>query len=303
MGKLSPPPEAVPEPRPTRVDVEVAGRSHVGLKRTENQDHFLVGRSERATRRIVSNLPEGSLPDLIEEAAWFFVVADGLGGAAAGEVASRLAIEVGVQLHALRPTWYLRATPELRPVILERSRQLVRAIDLELARTAAGDRRLTGMGTTMTIVSTMGTDLFVAHVGDSRASLFRDGSLIRLTRDHTVIASLVDMGALDQEAAERHPLRHLLAHALGRGSRDLPVEVSNRELQDGDLLVLSSDGMHGVVPDEVIVSRLKRVVERGDSVETAAEQLIDEALAAGGPDNVTAVVARFRVDHGADAVA
>jgi protein phosphatase len=274
----------------------------VGLKRTENQDHFLVGRSERAIRRIASNLPEGSLPDLIEEAAWFFVVADGLGGAAAGEVASRLAIEAGVQLHALRPTWYLRATPELRPVILERSRQLVRAIDQELARAAASDRRLTGMGTTMTIVSTMGTDLFVAHVGDSRASLFRDGSLIRLTRDHTVIASLVDMGAMDQEAAERHPLRHLLAHALGRGSQDLPVEVSNRELQDGDLLILSSDGLHGVVPDEVIVSRLKRVVERGDSVETAADQLIDEALAAGGPDNVTVVVARMRIG-GDDAVA
>ena len=279
------------------VEVEVVGRSHVGLRRKENQDHFLVGRSERAVRTVASNLPAGSLPESMAEAAWFFVVADGLGGAAAGEVASRLAIEVGVQLHALRPTWYLRATPELRPVIVERSRQLVRAIDAELARAAASDKRLTGMGTTMTIASTIGSELFVAHVGDSRASLFRHGTLLRLTRDHTVIASLVDMGALDQETAERHPFRHLLAHALGRGAADLPVEVSHRALEDGDLLLLSSDGLHGVVADEVISATLRRVAEQDEGVGVAVDALIAAALEAGGPDNVTAIVARFLIRH------
>jgi protein phosphatase len=282
-------------PLAERLEVEVAGRSHVGRRRLDNQDHFIVGRSERAVRQIAGNLPAGSLPDAIEESAWFFVVADGLGGAAAGEVASRLAIEAGVQLHAMRSTWYLRATPELRPVILERSRQLMRAIDVELARAAANDRRLAGMGTTMTIASTIGSELFVAHVGDSRASLYRDGRFLRLTRDHTVIASLVDMGALDPESAERHPLRHLLAHALGRGAHDLPVEVSHRELQDGDVLLMSSDGLHGVVPDDVVAQVLETAAANGEAVEATADRLVEAALDAGGPDNVTVVVARFRV--------
>jgi serine/threonine protein phosphatase PrpC len=282
-------------PLAERLEVEVAGRSHVGRRRADNQDHFLVGRSERAVRQIAGNLPAGSLPESIEESAWFFVVADGLGGAAAGEVASRLAIEAGVQLHALRSTWYLRATPELRPVILERSRQLMRAIDVELARAAASDRRLAGMGTTMTIASTIGAELFVAHVGDSRASLFRDGRFVRLTRDHTVIASLVDMGALDAESAERHPLRHLLAHALGRGAHDLPVEVSHRELQHGDVLLMSSDGLHGVVPDDVVAEVLTTAAATGEGIDATADRLIEAALDAGGPDNVTVVLARFRV--------
>ena len=275
-------------PATVRLEVDAAGRSDVGKRRQQNQDHFFIGRSERSLRTISSNLPAGRLVESLDEGAWSFIVADGLGGAAAGDVASRLAIEFAVQLHARRPSWYLRTTPELRPLILERARQLVRAIDNELARTAAVDHRLTGMGTTMTIVSAIGNELFIAHVGDSRASLLRDGKLRRLTRDHTVIASLVDMGALDHAEAERHPMRHLLAHALGRGSRDLPVEVAHEIVLPGDVLLVASDGLHGCVPDEIVATRLQ-----AKSSDEAADRLVAAALEAGGPDNVTVVVARF----------
>lgn len=201
-----------------------------------------------------------------------FAVADGMGGHASGDVASALAVEV------------LQA--ELRKS--ESISDAVHSANRAIYQRASKNADLTGMGTTLTAMWTDQAKAKIAHVGDSRAYLLRAGELSRLTQDHTVVNRLVQQGRLMPEDADRHPQRSYLERALGVDP-EVEVDVHVLEMEAGDRILLCSDGLFGMIDDDLIRS----VMEEESDPQRATERLCEEAVHAGGNDNVTAVVVDF----------
>ena len=241
--------------------------THVGRQRQHNEDSYLV-----------------------EDAARLFLVADGMGGHAAGEIASRIAVDSVSEfiLHTKEDdgTWphaydenYKRSTNRLMAA--------VRMANTRVLEAMRKDARLRGMGTT--IVACMADDnmMSVAHVGDSRAYLIRDKQLSRITNDHSWVFEQVQAGMLTEAEAEKHPLRNVITRALG-GALQVVPDASEIECQPGDVYLLCSDGLTGMVPEEEI----QRIVTANDDLEAACQQLIEAANERGGLDNVTAVLVK-----------
>jgi protein phosphatase len=162
-------------------------------------------------------------------------------------------------------------------------------IDQALAEEAAGDARLRGFGTTLTLAASLGGDLLLAHVGDSRAYLSRGGALYQLTRDHTMVCELYDAGLADSAQAAAPHLRHFLTRHLGANKGARP-DVQRLALADGDCLLLCTDGLSDMVSE----AEIGEVLAGGGASESMSQRLVDRALAAGGSDNVTAIVAQYR---------
>ena len=199
----------------TAVHIDLAALSDRGKVRPKNEDHFLVVRFHRALQTLLTNLPDGLVPDRTEEGGYGMVVADGMGGMAAGEVASQLAIRTLINLVLATPDWVLKTgKPEIERV-MQRMAERYRRVDEALSEEAQADPGLSGMGTTLTLACNIGSDLVLAHVGDSRAYLVRNGELHRLTHDHTLVQELVDRGVVRPEYAATHPFRHVLTRNLG----------------------------------------------------------------------------------------
>ena len=230
--------------------------SDVGRARSGNEDSYLCGRT-------------------------VFAVADGLGGHQGGEVASAAAVAPLEALDGRELATPTEAAEALAAAIQEANSAILDR--------AAGDPSLWGMGTTMTAAAvTADGHLQLAHVGDSRAYLLRDGALEQLTTDHTVVAELVRRGRLTPELAAVHPERSILTRAVGLDPR-IPVDTPDAlELRAGDQYLLCSDGLTEAVPDPAIVELLSGT-EDGDA---ACRSLIDAANEAGGPDNITVVLVR-----------
>ncbi|MGZ4460247.1 MAG: PP2C family protein-serine/threonine phosphatase [Nocardioides sp.] len=227
-----------------------AGRTHTGLVRDHNEDSGFAG------------------PSLV-------LVADGVGGAAAGEVASATTAYV-ISAMALG-----RRDTDLQAL-------LARAVDLAHEQLRVGteaDPARQGMGTTMTAVLTDGTACALAHLGDSRAYLLRGGELHQLTHDHTFVQSLVDDGRLTREQARSHPWKNVVLHALDGTEQPCP-DVLALDLVPGDRLLVCSDGLTDMTDDATVAACLERE-DRDD----AADALVDAALTGGGRDNVTVLVA------------
>jgi protein phosphatase len=226
----------------------------VGLARSGNEDSYLCGRT-------------------------VFAVADGLGGHQGGEVASAMAVEPLAALDGRAFADARQAAEALTAAIAEANRAI-----LERARE---DRTLWGMGTTVTAAAVAADRLLqLAHVGDSRAYLLRDGSLEQLTTDHTVVAELVRRGRLTPAQAAIHPERSILTRAVGLDPR-IPVDTPDPlELQDGGQVLLCSDGLTEAVDDDQIA----QVLSAEPDGNAACQALIEAANAAGGPDNITALV-------------
>jgi protein phosphatase len=259
--------------------------------RPNNEDHYLVARFDRTFRPLLSNVPAENWPSPAAETAYALVVADGLGGCAAGEVASRTAIEALLELVLDTPDWYMRLDEEgFREVMRRMERRTQRLADF-LAEKARGDAGLAGMGTTMTAACSLGADLLVTHVGDSRAYLFRGGELRRLTRDQTVAQEMADRGELSQEEVATHRLRHVLTSAVTAVGGPSRIDLYPERLADGDVLLLCSDGLTEMVSDEAVAD----VLRQGGPMTGACRALLDMALAAGGRDNVTVVLGRYRL--------
>ena len=201
-------------------------------------------------------------------------VADGLGGHAGGEVASTIAVGA---LATVAPT----GSPATVTSMLDAA---VRLADDVIDATESGNADLTGMGTTLTAVAISAGALLVCHIGDSRGYLLRDRALVPLTVDHTYIQSLIDAGRITEEQAAHHPQRSVVLRALGGGSAT--ADISVRDVREGDRVLLCSDGLSGVVPHEM----LERVLNTYDDPTAAVEALVDLALLAGAPDNVTVVL-------------
>jgi serine/threonine protein phosphatase PrpC len=271
------------------VRLEVGALSHPGKVRPTNEDHFLAASYGRTMRTLKTNLPDGSIPDRFDEMGYALAVADGIGGAAAGEIASSLALTVGVNLTLNNPKWNLRMTPEEAQEHVEKVRHRFRQIDQIMTERARSVPDLAGMGTTLTLASSVGDQLFLYHVGDSRAYLFRGGLLRQLTHDHTQAQALADAGWIDPAAVATHRLRHILTRALGSGGGDVEVEYQHLALVDDDRLLLCSDGLSDMVPD----ARIAEVLRRPGTADDACAALMELALDAGGKDNVTVVLARY----------
>jgi protein phosphatase len=230
--------------------VEHAALSDVGLEREGNEDSFL------------------DLPPL-------FVVADGMGGAKAGEVASSAVTEV----------FEAAASAGDLPAALESTVQNANA---RIYAMATADPSLKGMGCTTTASYVAGGRVATAHVGDSRLYRLRGGSFEQLTEDHSLVAGLIRLGQLTPEEAEVHPQRSVILRAVGVEAK-VEVDLLQHDLEPGDVYLACSDGLSGMVRDEVIGETLRMF----PSLATAAEMLIELANAAGGRDNITAVLFRI----------
>ena len=281
-------------PETSQVHVDVFGVSHTGLVRQNNEDQFFVAKLTRSLETITTTLGAGDVPARADEVNYLLVVADGMGGHAAGEVASRMAISSLVRLALKLPDWIFKVDEDNAPEIEWRGRRLVQQIDSMLLEQGARDPALAGMGTTFTAARSLGRDLMIVHVGDSRAYLYRAGRLRRLTKDHTFAQMMVERGDLDAEDAAQSRLRHMLTNALGGSSKTVDVDFDMLRLEDGDRLLLCSDGLTDLVDDEAIAATLSSTPVPRDT----CAQLVKLALERGGRDNITAVVAAYTFsDH------
>jgi len=271
------------------VKVDFGAVTHAGKVRKNNEDHYLVGRLDRSLEPLMTNMPPGQLPEHLAEYGYGMLVADGMGGAAAGEVASRMAINLLVKLIIDTAKWGRRIDEEEAEALMERIEGYYKAIHSELIRQAELNPDITGMGTTLTVAYSFCSDLFVAHVGDSRAYLFREGQLRQLTHDHTFAQRLADTGDIPQEAVATHRLRHVLTNVLGGHRGPVVTELEQFQLADRDRLLLCSDGLTDMIDDVTIGA----VLRDAEPPQQAAEKLLDLALDAGGKDNITIVLARY----------
>lgn len=238
--------------------VETAALTDTGRKRRHNEDSHVYA------------------PPL-------FVVADGMGGAQAGEVASGLVVAAFGDFHEAD---HLGGTERLAAVIREANRRIYER--------ATNDAEASGMGTTVTAALIEGDRIAVAHVGDSRAYRIRDGKLEQLTQDHSLVGDLVRSGRLTPEEADVHPQRSVITRALGTDP-DVDVDTAVHEAQPGDVLLLCSDGLSSMVPDDVIM----RIVSESARLDEAARALVQAANKSGGDDNITTVLFRFGADDAA----
>jgi serine/threonine protein phosphatase PrpC len=276
----------------SRVEVDIAALSHPGKVRKNNEDHFIATRFDRTMRTLATNVPEGAVPSLYSETVYGLLVADGVGGAAGGEIASRTAIQALVDLVLDTPDWIMRIDDPLAEEVLARMERRFKQVREVLVERAKTDQSLRGMATTMTVACTLGPELMTAHVGDTRAYVLRrDGRLERLTRDQTMAQSLADAGAITQEEVSKHPSRHVLTSALATRGAFVQVELKRGRLEDGDQLLLCSDGLTEMVADDAIAE----VLRVPGKAEDACRELVERALAAGGKDNVTVVLGRYRI--------
>jgi PPM family protein phosphatase len=239
--------------------IEAAGATDTGQVRPANEDAYLVGDS-------------------------VFAVADGMGGHLAGEVASATALE---PVEALDGKVYSDAADAVKAL-----REAVVVANDRVSQMAADEPSYRGMGTTLTATMVEGKRVHIAHVGDSRAYLLRDGSFSQLTDDHTLVQHLVDEGQITREEAASHPQRSIITRAIGV-SREVDVDSMTLDLEPGDQLLLCSDGLTGVVDDQTIAQELS---SQRDAQETL-QRLIEDANEGGGPDNITAILLRVTTDE------
>jgi protein phosphatase len=263
--------------------MEFGAASDVGLHRSNNEDHYAVVRRSRARQILLTNVDVAGLT-IPDDEAFAMIVADGMGGCGFGELASELVLRIGWELAGEAPMWVMKFNPAVLPRIREKLQNYGRQIQDELRDYAAIEPGLTGMGTTWTCAYLMGRDAIIAHVGDSRAYLFRAGSLRQMTRDHTFAQQLKDQGV---PPAETEPYKHLLVNTFGAHPGDVAIDIDHLPLEDDDRILLCSDGLTDMVSDGDITATLASVA----GAQAACDALIACALKNGGRDNVTAVVA------------
>jgi PPM family protein phosphatase len=273
-----------PSSSASSVVVHVFGRTDVGRTREHNEDAFVVAdlTTDRATL-----LPEVRT-HVVGPLGTLFMVADGMGGAAAGEVASQMATEV--VLGTLRERWTTAElhTPDHFAAALRSAADEANAAIHGYATKHPENR---GMGSTATIAGLLQDTLFVAQVGDSRGYIVRDGVARQITKDQSLVQRLIDAGELTEEEAEVSDRRNIILQALGPEA-SVRIELTHQRVRRGDVLILCSDGLSGQVRSDEIA----RVVQEEADLVGVCKRLIDLANEAGGPDNITVIAARFDGD-------
>jgi len=273
------------------LDGEVAATTHQGHVRENNEDSYFLMRFGRSLEKLATNLEDYFVEENYSITGYGLLVADGMGGMAAGDVASRMAICKLIELLVDTSDWTLalKRNKDVKTVF-ERMTRRFYDIDRTLKQEATDDHTLSGMGTTLTVAGTLGNDLVLGHVGDSRAYLLRGDVFRQLTRDHTLAQMLIDAGVANSDDPAPRSMRHVLTAAIGSLDERIEPQVQRFRLQGGDQLLLCTDGLTEMVDDELIAS----VLRESSSAQLACDSLVDLALGAGGTDNITVVVARFR---------
>jgi PPM family protein phosphatase len=274
----------------TCLEVDVGAVSHQGHVRENNEDSYLVMRFGRSLENVLTNVEEDLLEQNYYMNGYGILVADGMGGMAGGEVASRLALSKLVELIIETSDWTL-ALQRHQDVatVLERMTERFLQLDNILRKEAANDQTLQGMGTTLTVAGAMGSDLIIGHVGDSRAYLLHGDTLTQLTTDHTLAQALIDAGVANRDDPASRSMRRVLTAAVGSLGEQVEPQVQTFNLSAGDKLLLCTDGLTEMVEDATIA----QVLREAKSAQTACQDLVDLSLAAGGTDNVTVVLAHF----------
>ncbi len=247
-----------------------AGRTHVGMKRTHNEDSLRLFREEN-----------------------LFIVADGMGGHASGEVASQMSVETLSE--------FFRSTAEddeiTWPYKLEKGRKyeenrVVTGIKLSNRRifeSAQRDTKLKGMGTTLVVTFFVNDTAYIGHVGDSRVYRYRNGALFQITEDHSLLNDYIKMRQLTPEEIEAFPHKNVIVRALGM-KETVQVDIASEQPEKGDVYLLCSDGLNGMVTDEDLASIL---ADEGNDLDKCCEVMIDAANQNGGTDNITIILVRF----------
>lgn len=266
---------------PGAIVLHVFAHSDVGRTREHNEDAFVVADLARGEPLSFDHLRT----ERASHRGTLFMVADGMGGAAAGEIASEMAVEVVLQ--QMRRRWRDGSTVE--PVAFVGTLKAAAEVaNATIHHYAADHPELRGMGTTATIAGLLGDTLYVAQVGDSRAYLVRDGVAVQITKDQSLMQKLIEAGEITVEEAEMSDRRNIILQALGPEPH-VKIDLTHQTVRRDDILVLCSDGLSGLVKAEQIA----RAVTEEASPELAAERLVDLANSSGGPDNITVVIARF----------
>ncbi|HET9940178.1 MAG TPA: protein phosphatase 2C domain-containing protein [Candidatus Eisenbacteria bacterium] len=278
----------------TGLQIDIAALTDRGKRREANEDAYSVFRVGRFAERVDSSVPESELPSFYDARALAIGVADGMGGHAAGEVASRDALVELMRLALKKPRWMMYLDdPETREGeiqdFFDRTKTYLAGVHAAILDEGKEDPGKRGMGTTFTLAYLVGLDLFIVHVGDSRVYRLHQGALTQLTRDHTVAQRLADAGVIPQEVVATHPERHRLTQVVGGSGGWIRGETHHLRLEAGDALLVCSDGLNAVVPDEEIA----RCIAGARSSQDACRDLVSRTLSGGAPDNVTVVVARL----------
>jgi protein phosphatase len=284
---LAPAPPAQPKAdRPFAV--RSFGLTDAGKVRPTNEDHFAIVELARTLSVHQTSVPQAE-DQYSSHRGHLFLVADGMGGHQAGEVASALGVVTveGFLLNTLKRFFHLQV-PEEQHVMKEFQGALLQA-DARIFEEAARHPDMLGMGTTLTLAFAVAWRLLVAHAGDSRCYLLSGGELHPLTQDHTVVAEMVRRGTLSAAAASRHPSRHVVTNVLGGPVPGVLVEMHKLDLEPGDVVLLCSDGLTEMVPD----ARIAAILQGEREPRRACERLVAEANDRGGKDNITALVACF----------
>jgi len=249
--------------------IEVAGETNVGMKRTHNEDNFSI-------------LEESGL----------YIVADGMGGHASGEVAAKMAVDSLKEFFAATANDPERTWPYKmdRSKGYEENRLItgIKLANLRIYESAQRDPRQRGMGTTIVTMFAVEDGVYIAHVGDSRIYRMRDGKIEQLTEDHSLLNDYIKMKRLTPEEIANFPHKNVIVRALGMKDT-VKVDTRFEQPRAGDLYLLCSDGLSGPVTDDEI---LQSATQNGD-LKTAATKMIERANANGGPDNITVVLARW----------
>ena len=266
------------------IRVEVFAKTDLGRTRDHNEDKFLVA---DLTKKTASLLPEVRRHD-IGPRGTLLMVADGMGGAAAGELASEMATDT-IYAHLLK-TW--NAEDEVTPQrFAYRLKEAVEVANASIHAHAKAHPEVRGMGTTTTAAGVLNDHLYLTQVGDSRAYLIRGGEAHQITKDQSLMQRLVEAGELTEEEAAQSERRNIILQALGPDAK-VKVDLTQQEIRRGDILVLCSDGLSGQVKKEEIA----KIVTEAPNLGAACDRLIALANERGGPDNITVVIARFDGD-------
>jgi protein phosphatase len=264
--------------------LESFGLSHVGKVREGNEDHFVIASLQRSLEIRQTNLEDRAVLDpLCGPKAYLYAVADGVGGQDGGRLASGITISTIVEYLFETVGSYHAVAPGQEHAFLDPLREAVKRAHDKLLATFGLPQG--GPATTLTIVLVVWPEAFVVHVGDSRAYHLRDDKLQRLTRDQTMGAYLVDQYAMTEQQVEQGGFNNVLSSAVG--AQEMMPTVSALTLEPGDTLLLCTDGLTKHVPEE----RLASVLSGMPGAENGCRELVDLALAEGGRDNVTVVVA------------
>ncbi len=283
----TPQPVRAPSRKPRDDEIDVYGVTHVGKVRRTNEDHFLIGSLRKHLQVHLTSLPERALlaPDS-ERLAFLAMVADGVGGSAGGEEASRRAVAAITRYVTEAIHCYYMADPTDAPAFPRALEDAARKVHADIQEGHERDAAAGHKATTLTLWIGVWPQAYLLQVGDSRCYLLRDGQLIQLSRDQTLAQEFVDRGVLRRSEAARTPLAHVLSSSLG-GPESAPVVTAMQ--QDWNTVgLLCSDGLTKHVPDERIRERLLAMT----SARQACEALLHDALDAGGTDNVTVIVGR-----------